>query len=189
MSDAEFEALVGRLEEGALRRPGAYRRKVLGLAVLGYGYVLAVLAILLAALAGLAVLLLRGTGRAAIFKLAAFLAVLVWVVLRALWVRLEPPQGLRLTPERAPRLFAELEGLRQALDAPPLHAVLFNRDFNASIAQVPRLGGLGWHRNFLTLGLPLLQALSPEQLRAVLAHEWGHLSRTHGRFGAWIYRI
>ena len=80
MSEAEFEALVARLEAGARQRPGAYRRKVLGLAVLGYGYVLAILGLLLAATVVLAVLIVRGTGRVALVKLAGFLLVLVWIV-------------------------------------------------------------------------------------------------------------
>ena len=34
-----------------------------------------------------------------------------------------------------------------------------------------------------------MQGLSPEQFKAVVAHELGHLSGHHGRFGAWIYRV
>lgn len=34
-----------------------------------------------------------------------------------------------------------------------------------------------------------MQALSPEEFRAVLAHEFGHLSGNHGRFGGWIFRV
>jgi tetratricopeptide (TPR) repeat protein len=51
------------------------------------------------------------------------------------------------------------------------------------------LGIFGWQQNYLLLGLPLMQSLSVEQLKAVLAHELGHLSGNHSRFGAWIYRI
>ncbi|HSC77290.1 MAG TPA: M48 family metalloprotease, partial [Candidatus Acidoferrales bacterium] len=32
-------------------------------------------------------------------------------------------------------------------------------------------------------------ALSADQFRAVLAHEMGHFSGNHGRFGSWIYRV
>jgi Peptidase family M48 len=39
------------------------------------------------------------------------------------------------------------------------------------------------------LGLPYLNALSAEEMRAVVAHELGHLSRAHGRFGAFVYRV
>jgi hypothetical protein len=50
------------------------------------------------------------------------------------------------------------------------------------------LGLLGWQRNYLLVGLPLLQGLSPEEFKAVLAHEFGHLSANHSRFSGWIYR-
>jgi hypothetical protein len=48
---------------------------------------------------------------------------------------------------------------------------------------------LGWSRNHLILGLPLLDALSRDEMRAVLAHEFTHLSRQHGRFSHWLYRL
>jgi Zn-dependent protease with chaperone function len=57
---------------------------------------------------------------------------------------------------------------------------------NASVVQIPRLGVFGWSRNYLTVGVPLLDAVTPEQFEAVLAHELGHLARAHGRFRTWI---
>jgi Zn-dependent protease with chaperone function len=59
---------------------------------------------------------------------------------------------------------------------------------NAGVQQVPRFGIFG-SRNFLVLGLPLLQAVTPTELRAVVAHELAHLSRSHGRVNVWLYRI
>jgi tetratricopeptide (TPR) repeat protein len=34
-----------------------------------------------------------------------------------------------------------------------------------------------------------MQALTPEEFTAVIAHEFGHLSRSHGRFSSFVYRI
>jgi Zn-dependent protease with chaperone function len=51
------------------------------------------------------------------------------------------------------------------------------------VVQVLRFGVLGWPRNYLLLGLPLLEGFAPGELRAVLAHEFAHLSKAHGRFG------
>jgi tetratricopeptide (TPR) repeat protein len=48
---------------------------------------------------------------------------------------------------------------------------------------------LGWPKNYLLVGLPLLRALSPMDVRAVIAHEFGHLSGNHGKFSGWIYRV
>jgi Zn-dependent protease with chaperone function len=55
--------------------------------------------------------------------------------------------------------------------------------------STPRLGIFGWQVNYLLVGLPLMQGLSPEQFEGVLAHELGHLRGGHGRFGGWIYRV
>jgi Zn-dependent protease with chaperone function len=56
------------------------------------------------------------------------------------------------------------------------------------VVQLPRLGLLGTS-DFLLLGLPVMQALSKQDLVAVLAHESGHLSGNHGRFSGWVYRV
>ena len=36
----------------------------------------------------------------------------------------------------------------------------------------------GWLNNYVGVGLPLMRAFSPEEFRAVVAHEFGHLSCT-----------
>jgi Zn-dependent protease with chaperone function len=74
------------------------------------------------------------------------------------------------------------------LRAPAPDVVLVTEDFNASIVQRPMLSAVAGYRNYLLLGWPLLQALSAEQFRSVLAHEFGHLSGNHGGFASWIYR-
>ncbi|MEH2151887.1 M48 family metallopeptidase [Nostoc sp.] len=74
------------------------------------------------------------------------------------------------------------------LKAPRFHHILLTNDFNAAVVQIPRLGLLGWQQNYLIVGLPLMLALPPEQFRAVLAHELGHLSGNHSHFSGWIYR-
>ncbi|MCX6896120.1 MAG: M48 family metalloprotease, partial [Verrucomicrobia bacterium] len=112
-----------------------------------------------------------------------------WVALRTLLVRVPPPTGHELTRGDAPKLFAVLDDLQSKLRAAPFHRVYVVPDCNASVVQVPRLGVFGWSRNYLLLGLPLLDGLSPAELRAVLAHEFAHLSREHGRFSHWLYRL
>lgn len=191
MTRERFDALVGELEEKASTNFPAYKRRVLWLALLGYGYIFAVVAVVLLIIAMLIALMF--TGKAVIFKISLKLmlplVLLVGVVLRALWVRVEPPPGIEIRREQAPRLFKMIDEVRRAVAGPVVHRVQVDDEFNASISQVPRLGVLGWQRNYLTVGLPLLEALSIDEFRAVLAHEMGHLSGAHGRFGAWIYRI
>jgi Zn-dependent protease with chaperone function len=122
-------------------------------------------------------------------KLLIPLGVLIYAVIRALWVTVSPPTGLVLTAADAPLLFDFLGALRRKTRGPHIHHVLVTEDMNAAIMQIPRLGLFGWQTNYLLLGLPILQALSPDQMKAVIAHEFGHLAGAHGKFSAWIYRI
>lgn len=186
MTDEQFAALVGKLDEKAKRDPDGYRRRVLLMALLGNAY-LGVMLVLVAALFALAlvsVVWLKAAG----VKLALVVGFFLWMVLKALWVKLAPPEGTELTARDAPQLFAMIEELRRALRSPRFHRVLVTDDLNAGVVQSPRLGIFGWPRNYLLIGLPLAKALSVEQFKAVLAHEFGHLAKGHGRMSNWIYR-
>jgi Zn-dependent protease with chaperone function len=95
---------------------------------------------------------------------------------------------MELSAASSPDLFAMIEALRRQLGAPRFHHVLLTDDFNAAVVQSPRLGIFGWPRNYLLIGLPLMKGLTVEQFKAVLAHEFGHLAKGHGRVANWIYR-
>lgn len=189
MNQQAYEALVERLEQESVQRPGWYRTRLGAMALLGYGYISGILLLLLAILALLILLATRGSGAVIAVKLGIVLVPLIWAVVRAMTVKLEPPSGREIRREDAPELFACIDEVRQRARAPVAHTVLITDDFNAAVVQHPRLGIFGWPRNYLILGLPLMQALDLHEFRSVLAHEFGHLSGAHGKFGAWIYRL
>jgi Zn-dependent protease with chaperone function len=188
----EFDALVRRREAEAQAQPRAFLLRTAALALGGFAYILGVLALMLAVMAGLGLLVIAAPN-ALSFKLALFLGLgagaVAWAILRALWVRFPAPAGLPVTAAEAPALAAAVTELQQRLGAPAFHRMLVVPEFNAAVVQVPRLGVFGWHRNYLLLGLPLMQALTPAEFRAVIAHEFGHLAGGHGRFGNWLYRL
>ncbi len=191
MTSQEFQHLVERVEQYARTHRTAYRFRVGALALLGYAYVWTILFVCLLLLAAMAGLLYSAPGGSVLLvgKLAIPVVVVVGAILRALWVSFTPPNGVPLIRRDVPALFGLIDTLTASLDTPRFHRVVLTDDFNASVSQRPRLGPLGWYENWLALGLPLLEALSLDEFRAVLAHELGHLSHAHGRFGAWIYRI
>lgn len=184
-----YDNLVARLTEYARRHPRGYRVRVAALALLGYAYLFAIAALLAALVAGLLWLTLNSFGRVLAIKLAIPVVLLLGFIGKALWVKFTPPAGLELRPGDAPRLMAEIEAVRTAMRAPRVHRVLIDDKFNAGVSQYPRWGIFGGYRVYLVLGLPLLAALPTDEFRAVLAHEFGHVSRAHGRFGAWILRV
>ena len=190
MTAEKYEAMVSRLEEVARRDPDKYRLRVGLLAALGYGYIILVIALLVAI--GVAIVYYSfqyGRLLGITLKFGWIFLALAWFVLKALWVRVPPPEGLELKRADAPELFAAVDEITASLAAPKIAHVLVDSSYNAGVVQLPRLGPLGWFRNYIVLGLPLMQALSPAHFRAVLGHELGHLSGNHGRFTGWIYRV
>jgi Zn-dependent protease with chaperone function len=188
ITQQQFDDLVAGLERQAETSPKAYKLKLGAFALLGYCYIFGMVLLLLAAAGAVIAAIIAGKS-AVLAKLAIPLIVLVGLVLKSLWVKLEAPRGHRLTRRDHPRLFQTIDETRRATRAPSAHEVLLTNELNAAIVQMPRLGLFGWQKNYLILGLPLLQMLSLDEFRAVLAHEFGHLSGAHGRFGAWIYRV
>jgi len=189
MEKPAFDALVQKLTLFAKDYPDKYKFRVWLLAILGYSYVFIIIFLLLLSLATLSYFEFTALHSAIALKLILGLGFITFLVLKALWIRIPPPEGIALSREQAAPLFTVLDEIRQRLNAPKIHEILLDNRFNASIMQRPRLGILGWQKNYLVIGLPMMHALSPEQFTAVLAHEYGHLSGAHGTFGAWIYRI
>lgn len=186
MTEENFAAFIRRLEPLAQQQPRWYRLKVVLLAMLGNAYmVLVILATLLflgAALATLSISTLFGL--VALGLCGNFL----YRLLKALYVRPPPPQGIPLATQDHPKLFALIHQLQQQLASPAFHQILLTPAMNAAVVQHPRLCGLAGYRNYLLIGMPLLQTLDKDAFKAVLAHEFGHLSRGDGRISNWIYR-
>ncbi len=191
MEREEAERRVNELELAAKESPRLYVARVLAFALLGFGVYGGIIGLMLGMLGGMAALVLWHPSLILI-KLGwkAFLPVGggLYGLVRALRVRWEPPSGVALDPHAAPELFRVLDELARHFRVRPFDRVLLTAEFNASVSQTPRWGLFG-ERHYLVLGLPLLQALSPEDLKSVLAHEFGHLSRNHSRQSAWIYRV
>jgi hypothetical protein len=67
--------------------------------------------------------------------------------------------------------------------------VIIVDDLNAAVQQRPKWGLFGPSTHSLLRGAPLLPMMSADEVRAVIAHEFGHLSYAHGRMGASVYRL
>jgi len=190
MKHERYVALIARLEEYADNHPGCYRVRVAGLALIGYFYILTI-AIGALSLVILLTISMIASGKLSwlAIKLCAIALPLALIALRSIWISLPTPQGRNLEPREVPLLSGLLEELAAKFESPTVDHIVLTEDFNAAIVQIPRFGFLGGGHNYLLLGLPLLHALTPTEFRAVLAHEFGHLSKAHGRFSAWIYRF
>lgn len=190
-SAAAYGALVERLDRQFRQAPGLYKLKLALLACAGFAVLGGSALAALGLSAGL-VAVLYAISPILLLKLAKILWIPVafgWFLLRAMWIKFDPPEGYRLRREEAPELFSQVERLRRETGAPKLAAILIDSDLNAAAASLPRASGLLGHKHYLLLGLPLMQLLSRDQMLAVIAHEFGHFGGGHSRFAGWIYRV
>ncbi|QPF72792.1 M48 family metalloprotease [Roseateles sp. DAIF2] len=187
MDYSDYVHLVRTHEQASQDDPRAYRRRVLGFALLGYAAVFLLALLALGVLAWIGWMAAQDRLRGWMFWPALASLGLLWATLVGMRVPFTEPEGQRLAAGDAPELFAGLDRIRSKVKGPALHAVIINGDFNAAIVQQPQWLGLA-HRNYLIIGWPLLAALEPRRLYAVIAHEYGHLRGDHGKLSAWIYR-
>ncbi len=172
--------------------PAREGRSNLGLALLlleGYAYLFLIVATFGAVIALLAWGILAWQPLVAIIALFVGLpaTLLTGSAIRALAFRRGEVTGIELTPAEAPELFAVTWEISRAIGCPRIDRLVLDSEPNASAIQVPRIA-IFWPVNILRIGYPLLAALSPEQFRAVVAHELAHLFHSHGMVAGWIHR-
>ncbi|MFI0733450.1 M48 family metalloprotease [Streptomyces sp. NPDC021225] len=113
---------------------------------------------------------------------------MVWAVVRTARPAAPPEDTVWVSRRRAPALWAAVDELAGSVGTAPPDAIRLTAEVNASVTEHASFLGLLPGRRTLYLGLPLLAGLPPAELRAVLAHELGHFSRRHGRFGTLAHR-
>ena len=97
------------------------------------------------------------------------------------------PPGPALHPNDHPKLFEVLVGIATATQQEMPSEVYLTAEVNAWVMHRGGIMGFG-SRRVMGLGLPLLEVLSVSQLRAVLAHEFGHFHGGDTKLGPWIYK-
>jgi Zn-dependent protease with chaperone function len=111
--------------------------------------------------------------------------VIIWSIIPLIekFVQLGP----LLTPDQQPRLFSELSSLAKSTSQEMPSEVYIIPDLNAGVSQVGRTS-LYKNRRIMVIGLPLLKVLTVSQLRAVLAHEFGHYCGGDIKLGPWVFK-
>lgn len=97
------------------------------------------------------------------------------------------PGGRPLKVEEAPLLFDLLHDLRQQHKTAPIHDVRIIQEYQLTIIKTPRNGYPLNYRNTLLIGLPVLQSMSPKQLKYALQRQVIHLASMYRRSSGWAY--
>jgi heat shock protein HtpX len=112
--------------------------------------------------------------------------IILWSILPR-FDKFKPP-GPQLTAHDQPELFEMVSSLSRATGEAMPKEVYLIADVNAWVAQRGGILGVG-SRRVMGLGLPLMRILSLTQLRAVLAHEFGHYYGGDTRLGPLVYNM
>lgn len=121
-------------------------------------------------------------------KLALLCVVAAGVIIWSILPRRSPwtVPGPLVTADDQPRLFALIEEVAQRMAATMPHEVYLIPEVNAFVTQRGGLFGIGGKR-VLGIGVPLLAVSQVSQLRAILAHEFGHYHGGETRLAGIIY--
>lgn len=97
----------------------------------------------------------------------AFLIMMLWI-LRPAPYKLDA-SAVDLDPEQFPSITKLVHDISTYLGSPKLDGIYIHKDYHATIQRV------GWmQRKYLLIGLPLLQALEPQEKVACIAHAFAY---------------
>jgi beta-lactamase regulating signal transducer with metallopeptidase domain len=107
------------------------------------------------------------------------------------FVKISPPPGVVLDLKKRDnsQIRDSLKAISIKVGSVEIDSVVMTADVNAAVIQVPQFGIFGKKQNFLMIGLPLMLSLTSEQFKAVLAHEFAHLSTNELSLNNWLYRL
>ncbi|MBL8626516.1 MAG: M48 family metalloprotease [Myxococcales bacterium] len=100
----------------------------------------------------------------------------------------KPGAMVELTRADHPRLFAFLDRVAADARAPRPHRVFVSPEVNAAVFYDLTVLNLLWpSRKNLVIGLGVVNTLNLSELKAVLAHEFGHFAQRSMAVGRWVY--
>ena len=188
MKSQQYYELVRKYEREARENPSRFHRRLSRHLLLGYVCTVSVLLLLIAASIGCGVMTYFYPSLVT-FVATAFALVITWNLLSAVFAKVAPLEGTRLEPQLYPQLFAEMNELREAMDIPEIEEVILTADLNACAGEHRSRIWFGKKHRYVGIGLPLLEALSADEFRTILAHEIAHLARGHGRLLATFWHL
>ncbi|MFO0329758.1 MAG: M48 family metallopeptidase, partial [Bacteroidota bacterium] len=97
---------------------------------------------------------------------------------------------VEVTRQQQPELFSFIEQLTKEIGAPFPKRIYFSSDVNASVFYDSGFWSMFLPiRKNLQIGLGLVNVLTVSELKAVLAHEFGHFSQRSMKLGSYVYNV
>lgn len=189
MTRLQFDSLVEKARIENERDAAAYKKRLILFSALGYVFIFTVVGLILFMSIYFGASYFHSHRHSVgSTKILLLMVITSGLLLYSLWVRNPPPTGIKLTRNDCPELFKLIDELSVAQKV-RIDEVLLDDQMNAYVCQLPRLGVLGWPKNYLVLGYALMASRDPLLFKATLTHEFGHISGSHGKLGAWLYTV
>lgn len=119
---------------------------------------------------------------------AAFLALLMLKAMVFVRRGKHDDHLVELTPNSHPKLFEFLHRIADEAKAPRPHRVYLSPDVNAGVFyDLSLLNFIVPSKKNIEIGLGLVNVLTLGELKAVLAHEFGHFAQRTMAVGRWVY--
>ncbi|MDD4891367.1 MAG: M48 family metallopeptidase, partial [Phycisphaerae bacterium] len=133
----------------------------------------------------------RGRGIKLVFMVGLGIVIFGYSLLRAMVVRTGgDPLGARMTRNDQPRLFGVLDEVCRKVSARPVNEVFVTPETEIGVWEESAIympPGAGKRK--LVLGLASLCFLTLDQLKSILAHEYGHFSNRDTYWSRFIARV
>src|SRR5687768_8345326 len=102
--------------------------------------------------------------------------------------RAEKSYDIEIFDDEHPRLFDFISRLCDETQAPHPHRVFVNYEVNAFVSYDKSLLHLFWPaKKNLTIGLGLVNTINLTEFKALLAHEFGHITQKSMKLGGYVY--
>jgi Zn-dependent protease with chaperone function len=96
--------------------------------------------------------------------------------------------SIEITPQEEPKLFEFLDRIADETQAPRPHKVFLSPSVNACVFyDISILNLIFPSKKNLEIGLGLVNVLTLAEMKAVLAHEFGHFAQRSMAVGRWVY--
>ena len=99
------------------------------------------------------------------------------------------PDGNCLQETQAPYLYALVKEAQLESHSPDIHNICISRLYESKIIRTPTNGYAFRFSNTLVLGLPLIQSLSTQQLKAIIKRELLHIADISHHIDGWFYSL
>ncbi len=170
--------------------PEAFRFRLMWFTVCGYAFVVAILFLFTAIF--IACIWYAYEIDHNLIWLLIFITsgITIFFILKSFCISIPKPSGIELSRADVPALFADLDVITNALQLPSFKTVLLSYTLDAVVYQSSKINFYGKRGACLTIGLPLLQALSREEFKAIITHKIANGYFKNGKYGnnVWFTR-